>query len=81
MPKLPAFLSKLLTDPKWWFAIYVIAQAIVNHYLPNFPPTILTAIDGLVAITLAAMAGTGAFQAHRDAQASRSAEHDVDTGL
>lgn len=78
---MPPFLSALLTDPKLWFAVYAIAQAIVKHYLPDFPPTILTAIDGLVAVILAAMAGTGAFQAHRDAQASRSAERDVDTGL
>lgn len=49
---MPPFLAALVTDPKFWFALYAVAQAILRFAVPNFPPEILTTIDGLVAVVL-----------------------------
>lgn len=65
---MPPFISALLTDPKFWFAVYAVAQAALKYFAPNFPPEILTSIDALVAVVLAGLAGNSAVKAARAAK-------------
>lgn len=58
---LPANVQRLFTDPKFWFALYAVFQAIVLQVFPQIAtPELLKLVDALVAITVAGLTGTQA---------------------
>ena len=51
-------MQNLLTDPKFWFALYIVAQAVVMQVAPNeITPDLWVKIDGLIAIVIAGITG------------------------
>lgn len=49
-------LNGLLYSRKFWLAIFAVIQTVLFHFVPNFPPEIWQAIDGLVVVLIAAIA-------------------------
>jgi hypothetical protein len=45
-------LKKLLTNSKFWMALFTVGQNILFHFVTDFPENIWVSISGLVVIVL-----------------------------
>lgn len=50
-------LKILLRDSRFWTALFLLVQAIVFWFVPDFPEPIWSAVNALVAVILAVLAG------------------------
>lgn len=60
MQNLPGPLVALLRSRKFWLAVFGLIQTLVFQFVPNFPPSVWQAIDLLVAVLIASIAGEDA---------------------
>ena len=49
-------MKSLLYSRKFWLAVFAVAQTVLFQFVPTFPPAVWQAIDGLVAVLIAAIA-------------------------
>ena len=49
-------MASLLKSRKFWLAVFAVAQTVLFNFIPDFPHEIWQAIDGLVAVLIAAIA-------------------------
>lgn len=48
--------SALLHSRKFWLAVFALVQTVLFQFVPDFPPTVWQAIDGVVAVLIASIA-------------------------
>lgn len=53
---MPEPLHALLVSRKFWLAVFGLVQTIVFQFVPDFPPAVWQAIDGLVAVLIVTIA-------------------------
>ena len=49
-------MQSLLRSRKFWLAVFGVVQTVLFQFVPTFPPAVWQAIDGLVAVLIAAIA-------------------------
>lgn len=49
-------MQSLLRSRKFWLAVFAVVQTVLFQFVPTFPPAVWQAIDGLVAVLIAAIA-------------------------
>lgn len=53
---MPGFMNALLHSRKFWIAVVALVAVILLHYVPNFPPDVLTALKDLAMVLIGAIA-------------------------
>ena len=48
-------LKLILTNSKFWTALFLLIQTILNYFVPDFPPAIWAAIDALFAVVISVL--------------------------
>ena len=52
-------INLLLRDPKLWFAVYALVQAIAVYAWPDVPPAIKASVDALVVVVVGIVTAKG----------------------
>jgi hypothetical protein len=65
-------LDILVHDAKFWAAVVLLVNVVLYYFVPTFPVTIWTAIDGLLAIVFAVFCGRGVVVEKRSRALARS---------
>jgi len=49
-------MTGLFKSRKFWLAVFAVGQTVLFQFVPDFPPAVWQAIDGLVAVLIASIA-------------------------
>jgi hypothetical protein len=71
-------MSGLLRSRKFWLAVFAVVQTVLFQFVPDFPPAVWQAIDGLVVVLIASIATEDAAEKRAGVTLPRYTDDDPD---